>query len=313
MAQYFNGTFPALLKRMDDHFDRARACFSQSSAPIEALILGGGYGRGEGGVYIENDQPSFYNDLDYFLFTPTPEDPELIKQVHAFEKEESQALGIDVEVTCLHPSKLQGAERSMMFHDLIMGHHMVLGTPDYLAEWKSKMDPALIAPIEATRLLWNRGSGLFYARSKLDDANAADFIFRQHMKLAISLGDALLCMAGQHDALCETRRERFSRLDVPLATEEIRDLHGIGVSFKQRPHPPPGGLDLSAQNEQFRNLWTQVFLTVEAQRLGTHFNDAAAYSRYTGRLFPDDKPARNILLALRDKVKRGHSLKPVTD
>src|SRR5436190_18385694 len=46
-------------------------CRIQSIVPVkklEAVVLGGGYGRGEGGVLktAEGDQP--YNDLEFYLF-----------------------------------------------------------------------------------------------------------------------------------------------------------------------------------------------------------------------------------------------------
>lgn len=313
MGHYFNGSFPALLKRMDDHLVRARKTFAPQLKPRDALILGGGYGRGEGGVHLSSGDPELYNDLDYFLFTESPDSSALIRLVKRFERIESEALGIDVEVTCLHPDKLAGARTSMMFHDLVMGHRVVVGAEDYLAAWQGKMSPELIAPIEATRLLWNRGSGLLYARCELGEANARSFIYRQHMKLALALGDALLCMAGQHNAFCTTRRERFAQLDAPLATEEIRALHAKGVDFKQRPHEPPATLDLAAQNEQLRALWTDVYLSVESERIGYKFSRTTAYTKYPNRLFPDKSPYRCLLLALRDKVKRGAALRPALD
>ncbi|WP_309383897.1 hypothetical protein [Cerasicoccus frondis] len=314
MGRFFNGTYPSLLKKLDAHVARTQKNFaSQSSLAVEALILGGGYGRGEGGVDLTSVEPGLYNDLDYFLFSPTPDDPELLSTVREYERVESEALGIDVEVTCLAPSKLEGAERSMMFFDLVMGHCVVVGPEDYLAAWQPMMKPELIAPIEATRLLWNRGSGLFFARCRLDDVAARDFIYRQHMKLALSLGDALLCMAGQHDAFCEVRGERFAQLDSPLATDEIRELHRTGVAFKQRPHEPTADLDLAVQNERLRALWLTVFLAVESERIGSTFADATAYARCPKRLFPQESKIHCLLLALRDRIKRGAWLNPVSD
>ncbi|WP_309400708.1 hypothetical protein [Cerasicoccus maritimus] len=314
MNRFFNGSYPDLLKRMDDHLVRTREHFAAlPEGKIESLILGGGYGRGEGGVYLGGSEPALYNDLDYFLFTTQPEDPELLSSVRELERVESLALGIDVEVTCLRPEKLQGAEQSMMFFDLVMGHFVVMGPEDYLAEWASKMSPELIEPIEATRLLWNRGSGLFFARCQLDDVDARGFIYRQHMKLSLALGDALLCMAGQHDAFCEVRGARFAQLDPPLASEEMRELHAAGVAFKQRPCNPPQDMDLNVENERLRRLWIKAFLSVESQRVGCEFRDVTAYAVWSGRLFSHEGRLRCLLLALRDRLKRGSALRPVAD
>jgi len=314
MNRFFNGTFPSLLELLDQHVARARKQFDCKPAlPIDALILGGGYGRGEGGVYLAAQEPRLFNDLDYFLFTPEPENPKLLDAVRTFERVESEALGIDVEVTCLRPNNLVGAEKSMMFHDLVMGHLVLVGPDEYLASWKAQMDPVAIEAIEATRLLWNRGSGLFFARSRLEEPAARDFIYRQHMKLALALGDALLCLSGEHSAFCETRKQRFANFESPLVTNEIRALHASGVDFKQRPHEPPADLDLAAQNARLRELWSQVFLHVEQTRLGISFASLADYAKTSQRLFPAEAVWRCLALALRDRLKRGGLLKPITD
>ncbi|MEO0793791.1 MAG: hypothetical protein AAFX93_01440 [Verrucomicrobiota bacterium] len=314
MARYFNGTFSSLLKQLEEHIARAKAYFdTDESTSIEALVLGGGYGRGEGGVFVDGDTPKLFNDLDYFLFTESPEDDALRKRVKAFERTESEALSIDVEVTCVSPGNLKNAESSMMFHDLIMGHLVVVGPDDYLAKWHSKMDPKLIHKVEATRLLWNRGSGLFFARCKLEVSGAEDFIYRQHMKLALALGDAVLCISGQHNAFCETRKQLVAALEHPLLTDEIRQLHATGVDFKQRPVEPPMSLDLKGQNDRLRSLWLDVYLAVEGERLGRSFGSADQYAKANERLFPDESPLRCLALALRDRLKRGAALQPYTD
>ncbi len=315
MSEYFNGHYPALLEAIEQHFERARSVFEKESAGhIHALILGGGYGRGEGGVCERDGVQALYNDLDYFLFCDQPEDTELLNTVREFEAIESRTLGIDVEITCLRPDTLKDVTESMMFYDLICGHHVVVGQSDFLAKYRDGLDAAKIKPLEATRLLWNRGSGLFFARCRLEDEEAAGFIHRQHQKLALALGDAILCINGLHHALCRVRGERLQALEDPLLTDELRALHAEGVAFKERPLPPPRNSDeLTTRNGRLRALWQEVYLALEARRLGRGFPDAISYARYPGRLFPDEPCWRCLLLAVRDRLRRGGALRPVTD
>ena len=42
------------------------------AAELEALVLGGGYGRGEGGVLIGPGGDRPYNDLEFYLFLSGP-------------------------------------------------------------------------------------------------------------------------------------------------------------------------------------------------------------------------------------------------
>ena len=60
--------------QLEAHFERSRAFFlALGERCPEALILGGGYGRGERGVVRDLEgRPCFFNDLDYFVFTKQP-------------------------------------------------------------------------------------------------------------------------------------------------------------------------------------------------------------------------------------------------
>ena len=37
---------------------------------LSGLVLGGGYGRGEGAVYVVDGEERVYNDYDFFVLTP---------------------------------------------------------------------------------------------------------------------------------------------------------------------------------------------------------------------------------------------------
>ena len=39
---------------------------------LEAIVLGGGYGRGEGGVWRTTDGEQAYNDLEFYFFVRGP-------------------------------------------------------------------------------------------------------------------------------------------------------------------------------------------------------------------------------------------------
>src|SRR5690242_2406517 len=42
------------------------------AAKLEGMVLGGGYGRGEGGVLQTADSERSYNDLEFYVFTRGP-------------------------------------------------------------------------------------------------------------------------------------------------------------------------------------------------------------------------------------------------
>ena len=71
--RYFIDEEPALVERLDAFLGKLRT--SLETAPfrkrILVLLLGGGYGRGEGGVYRgpEGQGAALYNDLEFYVLT----------------------------------------------------------------------------------------------------------------------------------------------------------------------------------------------------------------------------------------------------
>jgi hypothetical protein len=304
---------PELSAQLKEHFARTILYFSNGTAiRPEAVILGGGYGRGEGGVVIrDGDAPAFFNDLDYFIFTDSPDDIELNAKVRAWEAKESKLLGIDVEGKCLPAEHLGQAGTSMMFFDLVSAHTVVMGDVNYLAPYRFLLNASNLDSLEATRLLWNRGSGLLFARTDLALGSNLDVVHRNQSKAKLALGDAWLTLRGKYSAYVRDR-QRILQEEVDV-DPRIVALHEIGTSFKLRPTPTPSKVELDATQIELTAIWRQCFLEAEEARLSCSFSSAKEYADYSGMLFPDTSRARNLLLALRDRIKRGGGLYPMTD
>ena len=196
---------PELFEKLEAHFQRTKDYFeSLGSFAPEAVVLGGGYGRAEGGVYrTETGESALFNDLDYFIFTNRPEQAELLSAVHVWERDESKLLGIDVEGKCLPVSDVEAADRSMMFFDLVSGHLVVAGPEDYLTPYRKLANPETIDAVESTRLLWNRGSGLYFALCDLSARENLDLVHRNQSKVKLALGD---CLVGYSREISSTGR-----------------------------------------------------------------------------------------------------------
>jgi len=301
-----------LEESLQKHMDRTKSYFSELETKPEAVVLGGGYGRGEGGVYIdEENKPHFYNDLDYFIFCRDPLDAQLLNSVKAWEKEESKLLGIDVEGTCLVRSKLDETTSSMMFYDLVSAHKIVMGDFDYLDEYKALVNAKTIAPYESTRLLWNRGSGLFFAEYDLTTKGNLDVVHRNQSKAKLALGDSILALRGLYRPYVRERSEILGSQDD--VSERIKALHSEGTKFKLRPTAtPPKEVLLNTQSE-LSELWLDCFIQAESVRLNHQFHSAFEYSKYKSRIYPDYPVIHSLLLAARDRLKRGGFLRPVWD
>ena len=323
-ACFFVDDEPALAARLEDFLTRlARDIEVQSwHAGAAALVLAGGYGRGEGGVFraAEGASAELYNDLEFFLFLKTGADTKAAAVwCERWEKSGTVELGIDVEFKRDAASVLRTGSPTMFWHDLLQGHRMVWGDASLLADAPARLrDPAVLPASEATRLLFNRGSGLWFSQGRLIAGRAEDtgFIERNHMKARLALGDAVLALSGAHHGLCEERAKRIATggFATPPSWARIVEWHAEGVAFKLRPRHRAvcvGGL-AGAQTE-LTSVWLETFLWVEGRRLGVTFTSASDYAEFGGRLFPESPRWRNEALHLRDRLRRGEALPRATD
>lgn len=88
------------------------------------MILAGGYGRGEGGVFKDCDQDLPYNDLEFFLYikgSPRLNERRYHDAVHRLEHEMSEEVGIEVEFKIPSLQSLASSEVSMFYYDLLCG------------------------------------------------------------------------------------------------------------------------------------------------------------------------------------------------
>ena len=187
----------------------------------------------------------------------------------------------------------------MMIYDVAAGHVIVYGDEDYLTSRWPKPDPSNIPLIEASRLLWNRGTGLYFASCRIPDRLERRFVERNHAKFKLAAGDALLCAVGQYHWSFRERQKRF---------------YEEGVAFKLS--PTDGALsweELGVENEKLSTLWTKLFLQVESERLGVRFSDATAYVDGRERRSPEVPRWKAPMFAARDFLRYRKFVGPVWD
>jgi hypothetical protein len=318
-ARFFVDEEPALAARLEDFLGRLGGDLGSRpwSAGVVALVLAGGYGRGEGGVFraAEGAVAEFYNDLEFFLFLgPGADAAEAARWCEGWEKSGTAELGIDVEFKREAAGVVAVGEPTMFLHDLVQKHRLVWGDARLLADAPARLrDPAAVPASEATRLLFNRGSGLWFARQRLEAGRVEDFGFveRNHMKARLALGDAVLALAGRHHGRCEERGRRIAAggFETPPGWAKIVTWHAEGVAFKLRPrHRAKDAATLAAAQAELTAAWLEVFLWVEGRRLGRSFATPTDYAAGGGRLFPATPRLRNVALHARDRMKRGEAL-----
>ena len=323
---YFPGKEPQLAAKLDGYLDCLRVDLEQKpgfSAGIAALVLAGGYGRGEGGVFRRdnNSTPELYNDLEFYLIAH-PHAPFGPLQAwctqHAHDGD--ALLGIEVEFKILRTTQLEGGSPAMFYYDLLSAHRLVFGAESFMVSLPAELrDATLIPSEEATRLLFNRGSGLFFSYVALEensDLVQNGFIERNHAKIRLALADAVLALNGCYHFSCLERQQRLDRPmrhtppDWPLLSE----WHKQGVEFKLHPrHLHPTAAELNRTQIKLCEVWMRTFLWLESIRLHSSFRSPGDYAFHPARLYPQSPLWKNMALAARDRIIRGAMLPGIED
>lgn len=279
------------------------------ASALDGLALGGGYGRGEGGVWRtpEGDRP--YNDLEFYVFVRGQAllaERKYRGPLHALGERLSPEAGLEVEFKVLTLAKLRRSPPSMFYYDLVLGHRWLVGDDALLGGCAQHREPGRIPLHEATRLLMNRCSGLLFALERLGrpsfGAEDADFVGRNLAKAQLAFGDAVLAAQGQYHWSCRERHERLLRLEAPdgLPLDDLRRHHAAGVEFKLHPVRSVESRDtLRPRHAELGHLGRRLWLWLESRRLGSPFGSPRAYARAPADLCPETSAWRNRLVTLR--------------
>lgn len=250
--------------------------------PFRALILFGGYGRGEGGCELDANGERPHNDLDFLLITPGP--PERGNGLKAALDGEIRPIGrefgIEVELGTISERSLRRAPCRVMWYEMRFGHKTILGDAGFV--------PALrhfavekIPPSDVRNLLVNRGSLLLINELLLERGGSSlqdrRTVVRHGMKAVIGYGDALLFFHGQyHWSYLEKQRRMRALTGV---SPEVRALYEAATDFRFAPrYADYVDRDLGAWNTELLEKLQPVHLECESMRLGRTLAGWRAYA-----------------------------------
>ena len=196
MGRHVSGNCPELDRLVDDACaEMGREIAALCIPRLAGVVLGGGYGRGEGGVReckVESvkckveegrgkreegrgsDECRLSNDLDFFAITEdgAPEHETIAAIGEALKpvsEKWSKKLGVDVDFAVKIPWRLKHDEERIMVQELVRGYFDVAGKKgEELFSGIAKIDAAKLPWMEAARLLMNRGMGLLLAKLKVE-------------------------------------------------------------------------------------------------------------------------------------------------
>ena len=304
-----------------DELERRVAAICEASAQevtriipagkVDLILLGGGYGRGEGGVLRTEEGDQLYNDVEFYVLV---RGNRFINQrrynaaLHHAGELLSERFGIEIEFKLLSLRTLRVSPHSMFYYDLVSGHHCLYGDEALLGCCDHHLAAHRIPLHEATRLLMNRCSGLLFSSERLGrpefTAAESDFVGRNFAKLKLALGDVVLAARGQYHWSCRERHKRLKKLEddssVPNISAIIR-LHEEGVRFKLHPRRSTQSREeLLAEIGTLKELAASTWLWLEKRRLGVPFESMEHYGTSSAEKCPETNPLKNRLVNARN-------------
>lgn len=193
---------------------------------LDALVLTGGFSRGEGTVH--DGKP--VNDYDLVAVRARPGGGALYRRLHHALSEE---VGIEVDLMPVWRARLPRLSPKLFWLDLRLGGRVIAGDPRAL-DAIPRFDVADLPRAEAARLLGNRAAGLLLAlpgAGEPVDARQRDL---QATKALLAAMDAELIASGRYAA----------RLRDRLALSQDHPDHklfALAVDWKLGAEPQPMG------------------------------------------------------------------------
>lgn len=242
---------------------------------LAALVLGGGYGRGEGGVLTDdNGEMHLYNDFDFFVITnniSSVHRRRINRQLRNLSPELSAIAGIDVDFgPAKNVSDLNSIEFTMMWQELKHAHKVIYG-PDNILGLMPDFDLNNMPHEELAKLMLNRGTGLLLARQRMESTELknedVDFIARNIWKAVMACGDAYMALHQTFSYSYQRRSELFDSFKDSSEIAGFYPLYKAAINFKLRPSMPDKA-DLPELWNEAREFFAQYYLYVFNTCLG---------------------------------------------
>jgi hypothetical protein len=291
---------------------------------ISALVLAGGYGRGEGGYRRDGVSTVPYNDYDYFLVVNgvTPAALKDLKiALHCAAERLGREFGLEVDFAVLESERLARLPACLMYSELKWRHRVLLGDPGALDAIQSP-PPGDLPLAEFSRMMLNRGALLLMNARELGEgagvrARSCEQFLRYFSKGLLAAGDARLAAAGQYHPSVSERANRLRDIEwIGAGRERFLDLYEHATRIKL-------GGDLGrvlepGEPQRLQRLavheWLDAYRVLEAARLGRAPDSWQAYAAPSVSKGQGKRrwwsPLHHVALALTSKAGRRATLSP---
>jgi len=250
---------------------------------FRALVLMGGYGRGEGGYVMREGGPAPYNDYDYFVVVRGLDRGRrraLSRELAAAAARLEQAVGVEVDFALLRDEGLPRAEYSLMNAEMLWGHRVIAGDARVLEAMPPMPLDGLPAG-EFTRLLLNRGALLLLNQQRLLAPAGAgldhEVFFKYLFKAVLACGDAHLARQGSYDPSYVCKRQRLCA-GSSAASGALAEFYPLAFEHKFHPdYQRFAAEDPARWQARVTDLWLDTLAAFEQWRCRRALDDWQAY------------------------------------
>ena len=246
---------------------------------FHALVLGGGYGRGEGGGRQRDGAWEPYNDYDLFLIMeglPAWQRSSMRSEMAAVGRSLEEDLGLEVELSAIRIQDVGKLPFTMMWCELVGGHHVVRGCSEALHA-APEMSLERLPLFEGVHYLSNRAALILW--SLVEDLGK-DRTWKFIHKAWLAVGAA---------ALIGERRFRigYDRRLQALEDHQPEALAGISMLLdryreaahaRQQPAPAPAAEVVDERREEVTRALLRSWRWLEELRLDTRYTNFEQYA-----------------------------------
>jgi len=256
---------------LQDVLYKAKKLFEEKFDEEEtaALILIGGYGRGEGGVVKINDHYRPHNNLDLIYIHNQNIEQSRIDEVNKALQVIADEEGIGIDLSAINKEKLLSLRGLVIGYDMRFGHKCLLGNSDFLRNHRA-FDLYDIDPADARQLLVNRGTLLLINKALLRQETLGEkekkLIIKHAIKAIIGYGDALLFFHNKYH--WSYAQKQTNMMQLKEASPEIRALYDEAILFRFKPNYERYlQKDMQAYNDELLEALSKVHLECEKLNL----------------------------------------------
>lgn len=239
---------------------------------IRALVLLGGYGKGEGGVKKVGEEYRPHNNFDLMLVSAKLSKRKreaLNQQLSAKLNALGERLDIGIDLSVLDEQQLENMPTRVLWYDMKKGHKTLYGDSQFIPSIQHLRSE--IPAWDMRNLMVNRGSLLLINLVCLQNQKRSEsinrLIVKHAMKAIIGYGDSLLYALGEYHWSYKEKHKRL--LKHPGINLNFKRLYDEAMAFRWSPkYDYYLHKDIEKWHNDLIRQLEKVHLQCEAIRLG---------------------------------------------